>query len=298
MFQACDEDTGFRIISRLNAPDFATPAGIRTISRNDPRYDPAAYAGLLGGVWPGLTWWYAFAAARYHPDGMVKALRSSFQHYSANPRKNNTVPGQFSEYFDGESLVNKGMRLSPWEPPRFLWAAIEGICGVTVTTRAFKLNPLVPNYWRWAAFRNLTYHGSSITFAIVRQQGELHLYETHQAETTCAQHLYEDDVSDDVRALSDVAAIIALRNKTSPLVITGSISDKTITVPLDLGKLVDKHTPYRTQIYNSERDAWEDGGVRHGDAFCSLAISIEVQGFRMIELSPNQAASDGDNGDG
>jgi hypothetical protein len=286
MFQAADEDTGFRIISRLNAPDFATPAGIRTISRNDPRYDPAAYAGLLGGVWPGLTWWYAFSAARYHPDWMAGALRSSFEHYSANPRKHNTVPGQFSEYFDGESLVNKGVRLSPWEPPRFLWAAIEGICGVTMTTRALKLHPLIPENWRWAALRNLVFHGSSITLVIVRQQGELHVYGTQKAETACTQHVYEEDVSDDVRALSDVAAIIALRNKSSLLVIIGSVSRQTITVPLDLGSLVDEHGSYQMRIYNSERDAWEDAGVRPGDAFCSLAISVEGEGFRMIEVAP------------
>ncbi|MBV9233675.1 MAG: hypothetical protein JO030_06505, partial [Candidatus Eremiobacteraeota bacterium] len=64
MFGACDEETGFRVISRLNSPDFWTEAGLRTASALDPRYDPAAFSGLLGGVWPGLTWWYAFAAAR------------------------------------------------------------------------------------------------------------------------------------------------------------------------------------------------------------------------------------------
>ncbi len=68
MFRVCDEETGFRIISRLNARDFWTSAGLRTVSRNDPLYDPSGNIGLLGGVWPGLTWWYAFAAARYHPN--------------------------------------------------------------------------------------------------------------------------------------------------------------------------------------------------------------------------------------
>jgi glycogen debranching enzyme len=113
MFRVCDDDVGFRIISRLNSPDFWTPAGLRTASARDPLYDPFAYVGLIGGVWPGLTWWYAFAAARYHPEFMVKALRSSFEHYAANPKNNNTVPGQFGAWFDGESLINRGMRLHP-----------------------------------------------------------------------------------------------------------------------------------------------------------------------------------------
>ena len=72
MFRVCDEDTGFRIISRLNARDFWTAGGLRTVSQNDPLYDPAGNIGLLGGVWPGLTWWYSFAAARYHPEFMVR----------------------------------------------------------------------------------------------------------------------------------------------------------------------------------------------------------------------------------
>lgn len=72
MFRVCDEDTGFRIISRLNARDFWTAGGLRTVSQNDPLYDPSGNIGLLGGVWPGLTWWYSFAAARYHPEFMVR----------------------------------------------------------------------------------------------------------------------------------------------------------------------------------------------------------------------------------
>ncbi|MDP6108180.1 MAG: hypothetical protein QGI33_07085, partial [Candidatus Brocadiia bacterium] len=74
---------------------------------------------------------------------MVEALHASFEHYNLNPRVFNTVPGQFSEWFDGESLVNRGMRLSPWEPPRFLWAAIEGVCGMMLNPGPPGINPLL-----------------------------------------------------------------------------------------------------------------------------------------------------------
>jgi len=113
LFRIAPEDVAFRVIRRLNSPDFWTSAGLRTASRLDPLYDPARYVGLLGGVWPGATWWYAFAAARYHPEFMVRALHASFEHYNRHPRVFGTVPGQFSEWFDGESLINRGMRLSP-----------------------------------------------------------------------------------------------------------------------------------------------------------------------------------------
>ncbi len=157
--RACSEETAFRIISRLNSPDFWTPAGLRTVSRLDPRFDPAAHSGLMGGVWPGLTWWYAFGAQRYHPDFMVRALRSSFEHYGVDPQRYNTVPGQFGEWFDGESLANRGMRLSPWEPPRFLWAAVEGVCGLVLMPGAPRVNPLMPAGWNWVALRDVPYHG-------------------------------------------------------------------------------------------------------------------------------------------
>jgi hypothetical protein len=286
VFGACDEATAFRIISRLNAPDFATPAGLRTVSRNDLRYDPAAYAGLLGGVWPGLTWWYAFAAARYHPDAMVEALRSSFEHYSAAPRKHNTVPGQFSEYFDGEGLVNKGMRLSPWEPPRFLWAAVEGICGVSLAAAEPCVEPLIPRHWRWVALRNLPHRGTSISYAVVRQQDGLHVYSTSRLQTRPPLHLYEEDASERIRVLSDAAVAVALCNGPSVMVLVGSVSANTITAPLDLAHLALRNRRYRVRVYNSERNAWEDGGEQRADRLRSLAVSIEAKGFRLIELEP------------
>ncbi len=144
MFGVATQEIGFRIISRLNSPDFWTTAGIRTVSRLSPGYDPYRKWGLMGGVWPGVAWWYAFAARDYHPEAMVQALRASFEHYAHDPKKNLTVPGEFSEWMDGESLVNRGMRLSPWEPPRFVLAAIQGICGIQLEPDSIKAKPSTP----------------------------------------------------------------------------------------------------------------------------------------------------------
>ena len=51
----------------------------------------------------------------------------------SDPRRNNTVPGQFSEWLHGETLTNEGMMLSPWDPPRYLWAAVEGAAGLDMS---------------------------------------------------------------------------------------------------------------------------------------------------------------------
>src|ERR1700674_2003 len=284
MLRVCDEETGFRIISRLNFPDFWTSAGLRTASRYDPMYDPSAYAGLLGGVWPGLTWWYAFAAARYHPEFMVRALRSSFEHYGANPKVNNTVPGQFSEWFDGESLVNRGMRLSPWEPPRFLWAAIEGVCGLMLSPGKASVNPLVPATWKWVALRRLPYHGAKLSYFAVRQAGRFHVYATAEVETEHLAETYEEDVSGRVTAFSESAAVIAFRRRGGIAILVGNVGSQTSAVPLNISRIVETDATYEPRIYDSERDGWEKGAPASGESLRSLAVTIETHGYRLIEL--------------
>ena len=284
MFRVCDEDTGFRIISRLNASDFWTAAGLRTVSKHDPLYDPSGNIGLLGGVWPGLTWWYAFAAARYHPEFMVRALGASFKHYAADPKKNNTVPGQFGEYFDGESLINRGMRLSPWEPPRFLWAAIEGVCGLMLTTGLPRVNPLVPSNWKWLALRRLPYHGGELTYFATREGGTFHISSTSDVTTDFPKELYGTDVSDDVRVFSANAAVVALARPDETSVLVGNYGSQTTTIPLDISRLLDPLGTYDVCIYDSQRDAWQPGAIDSASNIGTVSLSIEAGGYRLISL--------------
>jgi hypothetical protein len=286
IFRACDEETGFRIISRLNAPDFWTAAGLRTVSRLDPLYDPSHYAGLMGGVWPGLTWWYAFAAARYHPDFMVRALRSSFEHYAADPKRNNTVPGQFSEWFDGESLTNRGVRLSPWEPPRFFWAAIEGVCGLMLTASAPQINPLIPGHWSWVGIRRLRYHKGFLSYFAVRQSGgHMTIYSTVALQSECDVLLFDRDVSDGLRVFSDSAVGIALAGKERTVILLGNTEQSTVSVPINVKEVVDVSKRYTVRLYNSEKRDWEAPVTRGAEGLADLAVSIEANGYRLIELT-------------
>jgi glycogen debranching enzyme len=101
MFGVADDATAAHIIGRLSAPEFWSNAGIHTLPRNDINYGPTHGFGLLGGVWVGVTFWYAFAAAPFNSEFMAYALSTSFGHYSRDPLRNNTVPGQFSEWLHG-----------------------------------------------------------------------------------------------------------------------------------------------------------------------------------------------------
>ena len=269
MFRACDEDTGFRIIGRLNARDFWTPAGLRTISEHDARYDPAGNIGLLGGVWPGLTWWYAFASARYHPEFMVQALSASFKHYSADPKTNNTVPGQFGEYFDGESLINRGMRLSPWEPPRFLWAAVEGVCGIMLTTGAPRVKPLVPATWKWLALKRLPYHGEEITYFATRERGTFRLSATSEIESEFELERFDKDVSRAVHVLSDDATVVALASEDEISILVGNVVERTttavghLTAPRPEGDVRRVHLRQRTRRLATRGTQHRRGCLQH-----------------------------------
>ena len=217
---------------------------------------------------------------------MVRALRSSFEHYGTDPKKNNTVPGQFSEWFDGESLVNKGMRLSPWAAPRFLWAAIEGMCGLMLTPEIPRINPIIPLQWSWVAIRRLRYHNTSLSYFAVRQgDGRMIIYSTAPIASDYDVAIFDRDSSDEVRVFSDDAAVIVFVAENRVVLFIGNTKLHTIAVPVDLQRVVDTSKFYILRMYNSERHDWEHSLQREPGKLGTLAFSIEASGYRLIEFA-------------
>jgi glycogen debranching enzyme len=286
MFDVATPEIAFRVISRLNSPDFWTEAGIRTVSRMSPNYDPYRQWGLMGGVWPGVAWWYAYAARNYHPESMVQALRASFEHYAQNPKKNLTVPGEFSEWMDGESLVNRGMRLSPWEPPRFVLTAIAGICGIQLEPDSIKLKPSIPTTWKWAGVRRYPHRGRELAFFGTRQQDGSHLYGTIEKASGLKGQVdvYDEDVTANVYSRSTQAQHLAFRRRGEVLVCLGSSAAQTIQIPLRLDALLDRDKRYEVEIYNSEVNQWVPGEVASGDDLEESAVAIEAGGYRLLRF--------------
>jgi hypothetical protein len=145
-----------------------TPVGIRTISTADAWYFPSYGFGLLGGIWPDLTLWYTVALAR---NGMVdEAVHFLSIAYAAmeggSPR--NTVPGEFAEWFDGGSLSNRGMYLSPWTGAKYLWAVAETVGGLNGyrTSGRPHLAPLRPKGWQWIAAARVHWGGHRCTYVV------------------------------------------------------------------------------------------------------------------------------------
>lgn len=282
MFGVADRDRAAHIISRLSVEPFWTEGGIRTVPRDDINYGPTHGYGLLGGVWVGVTFWYAFAAARFNPDFMASALGESFRHYSRDPRGNNTVPGQFSEWLHGETLVNQGMMLSPWFPPRYLWAAIEGAAGLDLAADEPSCNPRLSPDWRWLGVRNLRFRGTFVTWFVVRSP-ELTMYATFCFKSELEYHQYDADLTDTLlESVSDDVTAILLQRNGEMVLFVGNTSDRTVSTSIKFKR--DIGGRFTTKSFSSMRGEWIEDQIDGKVLNRGLAVQIDRRGFIVVEL--------------
>jgi hypothetical protein len=168
LFNVANSDQRKSILRRLLQSDFTTPVGLRTISTADSWYFPSHGFGLLGGVWPDLTLWFVVALA--HNGFVAEAahwLETVYETMEAGAPRN-TVPGQFGEWFDGGSLTNRGMYLSPWTGAKYLWAVAETVCGLDGYRTGGRPHfaPLLPAGWKWTAAARVHWGGRRHTYVV------------------------------------------------------------------------------------------------------------------------------------
>ncbi|HEY5426578.1 MAG TPA: hypothetical protein VIJ77_08525, partial [Candidatus Tumulicola sp.] len=280
MFGVADEDVAARIVARLSAEEFWTSAGIRTVPRTAIDYGPTHGYGLLGGVWVGVSFWYAFAAARFNAAFMAHSLGASFRHYSSDPRRNNTVPGQFSEWLHGETLANEGMMLSPWFPPRYLWAAIEGAAGLDLSEETPRIKPCLAPDWQWIGVQNLPFHDRTLTW-FAAETPELQVYGNFRFEGSAPTFVYDDDITSSAHAVGDYASCIALRKKDAIAILVGNATDRTIATAMRLS--LPLQGGYALRTFNSLRREWVDEGeVTAAELQRGLALQLDRKGFCVL----------------
>jgi hypothetical protein len=168
LFGVANPEQRHSILRRLLQADFVTPAGLRTISTADAWYFPSYGFGLLGGVWPDLTLWFAVALARNGFVDECVQFMSAIYSVMETGSAHNTVPGEFAEWFDGGSLSNRGMYLSPWTGAKYLWAVAETIGGLDGyrTSGRPHLVPLRPKNWQWMAAARVHWGGKRCSYVI------------------------------------------------------------------------------------------------------------------------------------
>jgi hypothetical protein len=283
LFGVADPEIATNIVATLSRPEFWTDAGLHTVPRTAIDYGPAHGEGLLGGVWGGPTFWFAAAAAAFNAEFMAYALTASFKHYAEDPRRYNTVPGQFSEWLHGETLNNHGMMLSPWFPPKYLWAAMEGAAGLEITSRPPKLHGRLPPGWAWLGARNVMVRGRDVTWFTVRLD-KLTTYANSSQLEIDADRQYDADVTGDVRVGGDHAMSIALRRDGAMAILVGNTLDRTITTSLSLPA---RHFPQRCtlRLYDSLVGEWREfpdfNPSRLHDGF---PVQVARHGFTVLEV--------------
>jgi len=194
------------------------------------------------------------------------------------------VPGQFSEWLNGETLVNEGMMLSPWFPPRYLWAAIEGMGGVNHGENATTVHPRLAPDWQWMGVQNLLYRGRCLTWFAVRTP-DLIIYSNSHFQESTPYLAYEEDISPRVHVTGDDACGLGLRQGTDLVVFVGNTNERVITTALRLDDDA-LSGAYRCRIYNSLRKEWvEDGDLMPAERLRrGVAVQIERKGFCLFDL--------------
>lgn len=168
LFDIAEPEQRIAILKRLSEADFVTTVGLRTISTADSWYFPSYGFGLLGGVWPDLTLWYIVALAR---NGMIESavhFLSAIYEAMEGGSPRNTVPGEFGEWFDGGSLTNRGMYLSPWTGAKYLWGVAETVGGLNGyrTSGRPHIEPRAPATWKWVAGAKVHWGGQRFSYVI------------------------------------------------------------------------------------------------------------------------------------
>jgi len=165
LFDVADPEMQQRILQTLTDEEMWTPYGSRTVSKREHNYDPDFGYQLVGGLWHNLTAWIAYCIRKKNPEKLVEGMKNIFRLSEVDTPSEfgNVVPGQFPERIHGETYVSRGMAMSPWMPPTYLWLGIEGLLGVTPSADGFEINPALPPSWRWIAVKNLLYKKEKIT---------------------------------------------------------------------------------------------------------------------------------------
>jgi hypothetical protein len=222
LFEVAEPPVRKAILKRLMESDFTTPVGLRTISTADAWYFPSHGFGLLGGIWPDLTLWFAVALARNgaHHEA-AHWLEVIYETMEAGASRN-TVPGQFGEWFDGGSLTNRGMYLSPWTGAKYLWAVAETVCGMDGyrTSGRPHIAPLLPADWTWTAAVRVHWGGRRHSYVIDAERkiivGDM---DFASADEPYRVYFAGRDVSDEIRTSPVEVGAVAFEDEHGAVVI-------------------------------------------------------------------------------
>jgi hypothetical protein len=175
------------------------------------------------------------------------------------------------------------MMLSPWFPPRYVWAAIEGVAGLDITTDPPGLTPRMAPAWSWYGVRDLPFRGRKLTWFAV-QAPDLRVYSSAPFAHAAAE-TYTEDISHLLRLSGASVIALALRRPGSFAVMVGNTNEHSVVASL---RIADANLDgmHAMRVYNSLRNAWLDKEALSADRLRSgIPLEIARKGFCIIEFS-------------
>jgi hypothetical protein len=177
------------------------------------------------------------------------------------------------------------MMLSPWDAPRYLWAAIEGAGGLDVNGKDAKINPSLAADWRWLTAVNVPFRGTSIAWIAIRMPDGLEVLTTSGLGSDAHLTAFSQDVSDTVRVADPLATLVAFAVEDRITIFIGNSGAQAVTTAASLISLPDRD--YTVRLFSTVWNDWQDRGkVRATDIHDGIVVVIDAGGFALVELTP------------
>ena len=187
----------------LHGGVFWSEPGVHAVGINQPEYHPTFAGGMMGGRWPALTAWVAYAGRRLYPEHVARALKeiSSLIEIEAPSQRGNLVPGQIPEWLHGTSGESEGRSLNMRSAAACFWLGIEGLVGLRPRTDGLVIEPAIPKTWNWLAALKVPYAGRDVTLCM--HDGTIHANYAVDSD-------FEVEVYDNIEHLADTPCFMLL----------------------------------------------------------------------------------------
>jgi hypothetical protein len=179
------------------------------------------------------------------------------------------------------------MRLSPWDSPRFLWSAIEGLAGIRLGVDSIGLDPRIPNDWQWLRVHNVLYKDTSLSFFLTRQQDGFHVYTVNKFECDFPLHKYDEELAAGTESITTGISTIAFRKNNDILICLGSSLGMPAIGPFLAHHAVNKEKKYHVFALVSHDKNWKDLGTLKGSQLQRIVVRIEERGYALYRFVPS-----------
>jgi hypothetical protein len=177
------------------------------------------------------------------------------------------------------------MRLSPWDAPRFLWATIEGLAGVSLGVHDLSLVPHLPPDWFWLRAKNVPYRDGKLGFFITRQCDGMHAYTANSFKTELQQHHYKEEISDGLQTVTTGISAAAFRTEGEIMICLGNSHQQPTMGPLLAHHALRSDRTYDVSHLSSHQDSWSNFAVMKGSRLMRVAVPVQGRGYALYKFS-------------